>query len=139
MKYSIRNEKLTIFLSKRKFHVISNQHKRCPLRDLGITVISHPLHRPMKSFTGTFTTNKVLVETAHQLLSLHKQSFSIALPETGCVVAYICNQISPIRGTQQQQKSINNCCDILKLFSKKFDTKLWHNFREILVKATLKI
>ena len=89
-----------------------------------------------------FVKSEFLKSRTHMLVSyskLHKQSFSIALPETGRVVAYISNQISPIRSTQQQQKAINNCCNILKLISKKLDTKLWHNFREILVKTTLKV
>ena len=32
------------------------------------SVCSHPLHGLMKRFTGTFPTNKVLVETTHELL-----------------------------------------------------------------------
>ena len=63
----------------------------------------------------------------HVLISywkLHKQNCSSALPETSRAVAYIFNQNSPIRSIQQQQKSFNHCCNILKLMSKKFDAKL---------------
>ena len=86
--------------------------------------------------------SEFLKSRTHVLISyskLQQLNFSPALQETSRVVAYISNQISPIRSSEQQQKSINNFCNILKLISKKFDTKLWHNFREILVKATLKV
>ena len=49
-------------------HVVSNKHKWRPLRHLGKTVFSHPLHGLLKGFTGAFPTNKTLIETTHELL-----------------------------------------------------------------------
>ena len=77
----------------------------------------------------------------------HAEGDSIVIPgalvhANLCVITfspYISNQISPIHSSEQQQKSINNSCNILKLMSKTFDQKMWHNFREILVKATFKV
>ena len=57
-----------LLLCKLKCNVISNQHKRCPVADFLKAITSHPFHGLVKRFTGALPTNKMLIETTHQLL-----------------------------------------------------------------------
>ena len=80
--------------------------------------------------TGIFTFGSTVLSVSLDALILHPRE---------AVEELICSLNKNYLGLQVFDSFICFLFQRAKLISKKFDTKLWHNFREVLVKATLKV